>query len=141
MDLPFRRVVCRSRVAAGFLLAVAYALIPARADAGCSHPWATLAGASSTVDRLSILDGPLAPADDPAGRQPSPSPSPCAGGACSQAPPVPIAPVDPAPQFRDHSGTLAAAPVPSSPAMRLRRTESVVLHPSLSTNPVERPPR
>ncbi|MHB1560818.1 MAG: hypothetical protein ACYC61_25470 [Isosphaeraceae bacterium] len=139
MDLLFRRVVSRSRVAAGLLLAAAYALIPAEASAGCTHPWAAPVGASSAVDRLSILDGPLAPVDGLAGRQPTRTP--CADGACSQGPTAPIAPVDPAPEFRDHWGTLARATPSANPSTRLRRTASMVLHPSLSTNPIERPPR
>jgi hypothetical protein len=139
MDQPFRRVMSCARVAAGLLLAVAYVLPPAEARAGCTHPWVTPAGESSSVGRLSILEGPLAPDDGLPSRLPDRSP--CANGACSPAPVTPILPGDRVPQLQDHWGALTITSPAAIRSSLIRRAPGEIVHSRLHTDRLVRPPR
>jgi hypothetical protein len=123
------------------VLAAIAILSTAEARAGCDHSWVKrLAGPSSLTD-LKILahaTGPDASRRESPGQ---PGPSPCARGACSPAPVIPVSPSEQAPRRAETWGLLECAVQPSPAAGRGYLPEHESSSPRHRTIPVERPPR
>jgi hypothetical protein len=127
---------------AWLVLTVVIALPPAEAQAGCDHPWVKRAGPSSRLDDLAILDAGQARATTEPGVPAVPQRHlPCAGGACSSTPRVPVSSSGPIPNRVQLWGDLPSAlgpwirpSLPFCPDDECRRSTRLLI-------PIERPPR
>jgi hypothetical protein len=73
------------------MLAAVAALSPVEANAGCNHPWVHRDNLSSSLDDLAPFDSSRQGIDpDPVVPGKSEHRSPCAGGACSRLPDLPM---------------------------------------------------
>lgn len=137
----FRWRSARETAIASLVLAAVAVLSTAEARAGCQHPWLKPAESPGSLTDLRILD----PAGHPGGpgrHEPiGPGRSPCARGACSQAPMIPSSSTVPTPRRAETWGMLA----PGDSASTGPRAESLPDQgcdsPRHRTVPVERPPR
>jgi hypothetical protein len=125
-----------------FALVAAAVLTSGRAQAGCDHPWVKRAGVPSGLYDLVVLDlGPQAPAptqelpDRPHRR------IPCAGGACSGAPGVPVSTTNATSSRLELWGDLPTEPPPPSGTVARLSPQDCARRPARLVAPVERPPR
>jgi hypothetical protein len=95
------------------MLAGIVALSTAEARAGCHHSWVKQPAVHSTVNELRVLDYGSGP-DQSHGESPAqPGPSPCARGACSPAPLIPLSSSEPTSRRAELWGYLSLAVLPS----------------------------
>jgi hypothetical protein len=127
--------------APSLVLAAIGLLSTAEARAGCDHPWVERTARLSTLADLEILDL----AGDPDGLHrdapASPRPSPCARGACSPTPMIPVSSPDPTPRRAELWGLLGRGPSPSPNPAPGQLPDEGHASPRHRTVLVERPPR
>src|ERR1700677_655805 len=108
-----------SSVVAWLVLAAVNAILPAQAQAGCSHPWVQGPGASASLLDLGLLESGLHPSLPETGPAGSPDrPGPCAGGACPRSPEWPLRSTVQISPHSDQWGELPAEPARSRPNSR-----------------------
>jgi hypothetical protein len=123
-------------------LGAAAVLFSGQAQAGCDHPWVKRAGASSGLNDLAVLDlGPQRPG--PAHELPDRPQRriPCAGGACSGAPAVPVNTANSTPGRIDLWGDLPTEPPPPAGTATRFSPDGGGERPARLVVPIERPPR
>ena len=131
-----------SSVAAWLLLAAVNAILPAQAQAGCSHPWVQGAGNSASLFDRSFVEAGFHPLLPERGLPGSPErPGPCAGGACSQSPELPLSSTVQITADIDQWGDLPAEPTCCLPKSRGVTPKDDQLRPADYPTPIERPPR
>jgi hypothetical protein len=127
--------------AVSLVLAAIGLLSTTEARAGCHHPWVRRLNEPTTLTDLRILDhtGDF----DRLHRDPSapPAPSPCARGACSPAPMIPVSSPEPTLRRAELGGILGRGSIPSPSPLADRLSDQFCASPRHRTAPVERPPR
>jgi hypothetical protein len=124
------------------MLAAVAALLPTDVRAGCNHPWVHRAGLSDSLNDLAILDVGHHEfnADSEVPEKPGHG-SPCAGGACSRLPDLPISTSGSIPGQVELWGELPAgtqSPASASDGIGFFHDRP---RPTRTNIPIERPPR
>ncbi|MGP0062268.1 MAG: hypothetical protein ACLQGP_01535 [Isosphaeraceae bacterium] len=128
--------------AAWLMLAAAVAMSPTEARAGCNSPWVHRAGLSDSFNELAIFDSSDQGLDrDPALPDRGEHRSPCAGGACSRSPDLPIRTSDSIPGQMELWGELSADNHPPAPPADGFGFFHDRPRPARAVIPIERPPR
>jgi hypothetical protein len=131
-----------SSVVAWLVLAAVNAVLPARAEAGCSHPWVQSTRISTSLLDLGSIETGRHDSLAERGSPGSPGrPGPCAGGACSRSPELPLSSTVEVTPHSDHWGGLPAEPVRTQTNSRDFMPEEDERRPAGFPAPIERPPR
>jgi len=124
------------------MLAAVAALLPTEARADCNHPWVRHTDRYSSLNDLDLFDSShQGPNPDSGVPEKSEHRSPCAGGACSRLPALPIRTADPIPGQLELWGELPPGSYP-----RVASSDGIGFfpdrpRPARTTIPIERPPR
>jgi hypothetical protein len=140
------RVFCgrwlTSSVVATLAFAAVQVLASAEARAGCGHPWVQGSGLSASLLDLSLVGSGVDPTPiQPASHRPSDRSGPCAGGACSRSPELPLSSTVEITPDGDHWGDLPADLACSPPGSRVFAPEDDRRRPARLPTAIERPPR
>jgi hypothetical protein len=141
MMRSFRWRWAGSGAVAWLALTVMGMLSPAEARAGCDHPWVKRADLSGILNHLVVLE-PSHRLEAPDSELPRPQRrSPCAGGACSRTPEMPVSSTDPPPSRIEFWSDLPAGARTIVPLSDQLAPDRDGRRPARIHTLIERPPR